>query len=144
MAAVGVARGLGVTVSTVMPMTPKVIPVPDTAPGGTCSVSIPGRPAHLTGVTDIHFIMTFADLRPCFPDDRQTICLTLATTTTVGAQETVAVPARLAQAACTLIGRLSRTEDPQPLRDPAVRRCSGVEGGQVSRKRSRLRPHYEH
>jgi hypothetical protein len=106
---------LGVAVSTVMPMTPRVIPVPRTEPGGTCSVSIPGRPAHLTGVTDIHFIMTFADLRPCFPGDRRTICLTLATTTTVGAQETLPVPARLAQAARTLIGRLRRTEDSHPL-----------------------------
>jgi hypothetical protein len=76
---------IGVTVSTVMPMTPRVISVPDTEPGGSCSVIITGRPAHLVGVTDIHFIMTFADLRPCFPGDRRTICLTLATTTTIGA-----------------------------------------------------------
>lgn len=103
---------LGVTVSTVMPMTPRVVSVPDTEPGGTCSVIIPGRPAHLVGVTDIHFIMTFADLRPSFPHDRRTIHLTLATTTTVGAQETLPVPAALVGAARALIGRLRRTEGP--------------------------------
>ena len=97
---------LGVTVSTVMPMAPRVVSVPDTEPGGICTMIIPGRPAHLVGVTDIHYIMTFADLRPCFPDDRRTIHLTLATTTTVGAQETLPVPGRLVQA---LIRQLRRT-----------------------------------
>ncbi len=102
---------LGVTVSTVMPVTPRVISVPDTEPGGSCSVIITGRPAHLVGVTEIHFIMTFADLRPCFPDDRLTIRLTLATTTTAGAQETMPVPVALVEAAHALIRRLRRTED---------------------------------
>ena len=102
---------LGVTVSTVMPLTPRVVSVPDTEPGGTCSVIIPGRPAHLVGVTGIHFIMTFADLQPCFPDDRRTIHLTLATTTTVGAQETLPVPTALAEAAHALIRRLRRTKN---------------------------------
>lgn len=102
---------LGVTVSTVMPLTPRVVSVPDTEPGGSCSVIIPGRPAHLVGVTEIHFIMTFADLRPCYPAGRQTIRLTLATTTTVGAQETLPVPARLAQAARDLIRRLRPGEN---------------------------------
>ena len=105
---------LSVTVSTVMPVTPRVVSVPDTELGGSCSVIIPGRPAHLVGVTDIHFIMTFADLRPCYPDDRRTIRLTLATTTTAGAQETLPVPVPvtpLVQAAHALIRRLRGTED---------------------------------
>lgn len=105
---------IGATVSTVMPVTPRVLSVPDTEPGGSCSVIIPGRPAHLVGVADIHFIMTFANLLPCFPDDRRTIRLTLATTTTVGAQETMPVPVMLVQAAHALIRRLQRTEDSQP------------------------------
>ena len=83
---------LGVTVSTVMPMTQRVVSVPDTEPGGTCTVDIPGRPAHLIGVTEVHYIMTFGDLRPCFPDDRRTIRLLLTTTTTIGAQETLPIP----------------------------------------------------
>jgi len=91
-------------------MTPRVASVPDTEPGGSCSVIIPGRPARLAGVTDIYFIMTFADLRPCFPDDRRTIRLTLATTTTVGAQETLPVPIRLVQAALAPIRGLRRSE----------------------------------
>jgi transcriptional regulator with XRE-family HTH domain len=102
---------VGVTVSTVMPVTPRVISVPDTEPGGSCTVIITGRPAHLAGVTEVHFIRTFADLRPCFPGDRQTIQLTLATTTTVGAQETLPVPAALVHAARALVTRLRRTED---------------------------------
>ncbi len=102
---------LGVTVSTVMPMTPRVVSVPDTKPGDSCTVIIPGRPAHLVGVTDIHFVMTFADLRPCFPDDRRTIRLTLTTTTTVGAQETLPVPGRLAEAGRALIRLLRGTDD---------------------------------
>ena len=102
---------LGVTVSTVMPATPRATPVPDTEPGGSCVVLIQGRPAHLVGVTDIHYIMTFADLRPCFPDDRRTIQLTLATTTTVSAQETLPVPAKLARAARSFIRQLQRTRD---------------------------------
>jgi transcriptional regulator with XRE-family HTH domain len=102
---------LGVTVSTVMPVTPRVVSVPDTEPGGSCSVIITGRPAHLVGVTEIHFIMTFADLRPCFPDDRRTVRLTLATTTTIGAQETLPVPAALVRAARAVISQLRSTED---------------------------------
>lgn len=97
---------LGVTVSTVMPATPRVTPVPDTEPGGSCVVLIQGRPAHLVGVTDIHYVMTFADLRPCFPGDRRTIQLTLATTTTVGAQETQPVPAKIVRAARRFIRQL--------------------------------------
>jgi transcriptional regulator with XRE-family HTH domain len=94
---------LGVPVTSVLPMTPRVLSVPDTEPGGRCSVTVPGRPAHLVGVAEIHFIMTFADLRPCFPDDRRTIRLVLETTTTVGAQETQPVPVKLVQAARKLI-----------------------------------------
>ncbi len=102
---------LGVTVSTVMPMTPRVVSVPDTEPGDSCTVIIPGRPAHLVEVTDIHFVTTFADLRPCFPDDRRTIRLTLTTTTAVGAQDTLPVPGRLAEAGRALIRLLRGTDD---------------------------------
>ena len=102
---------LGVTVSTVMPMTQRVVSVPDTEPGGICTVNIPGRPAHLAGVTEVHYIMTFGDLRPCFPDDRRTIRLVLTTTTTIGAQETLPIPPKLAQATRGLIRRLRTTKD---------------------------------
>lgn len=64
---------------------------------------VPGRPAHLVGVAEVHFIMTFADLRPCFPDDRRTIGIPLKTTTTVGSQETKPVPVKLLQTARNLI-----------------------------------------
>lgn len=99
---------LGVTVSTVMPLTQRVVSVPDTKPGGSCTVAIPGRPAHLAGVTEVHYIMTFGDLRPCFPGEQRTIRLVLTTTTTIGAQETLPVPPRLAQAARGLINQLRR------------------------------------
>jgi hypothetical protein len=102
---------LGVAVSTVMPMTQRVVSVPDTEPGASCTLIIPGRPAHLVGVTEVHYIMTFGDLRPCFPYERRTIRFVLTTTTTIGAQETLPVPPKLAQAARGLIRQLRRTKD---------------------------------
>ena len=102
---------LGVTVSTVMPMTQRVVSVPDTEPGDSCIVNIPGRPAHLAGVTEVHYIMTFGDLRPCFPDDQRTIRFVLTTTTSVGAWETLPVPALLARGARTLVRQLRRPMD---------------------------------
>jgi hypothetical protein len=99
---------LGVTVSTVMPMTQRVVSVPDTAPGDSCTVNIPGRPAHIAGVTEVHYIMTFGDLRPCFPDERRTIRFVLTTTTAIGAWETLPVPATLVRAARGLVRQLQR------------------------------------
>jgi hypothetical protein len=94
-----------------MPMTQRVVSVPDTEPGGSCTVNIRGRPAHLVGVTEVHYVMTFGDLRPCFPGDLRTIRLVLTTTTTIGAQQTLPVPPKLAQAARGLMRQLRRAKD---------------------------------
>jgi hypothetical protein len=69
---------LGTTVSSSSPFLPGLLPVPDTEPGATARIVVPGRAQHFPNLAVISFAMVFADCAPslpgvvrCFVDTRE-------------------------------------------------------------------------
>jgi hypothetical protein len=69
---------LGTAVSSSVPFGPALLPVPDTEPGSSCRVLIPGRAQHFPNLAVISMVMVFADCSPslpgvvrCFVDTRE-------------------------------------------------------------------------
>lgn len=58
---------LGPPVSSSLPFTPAVLPVPDTAPGHGCEILIPGRSQWFPNLAIISYVMVFPDCTPCLP-----------------------------------------------------------------------------
>ncbi|MFI9531581.1 hypothetical protein [Micromonospora rosaria] len=55
---------LGPPVSSSLAFTPPVLSVPDTAPGESCLIAIPGRGPWFPCLTAVTYVMTFPDCRP--------------------------------------------------------------------------------
>lgn len=55
---------LGPPVTSSLAFTPPVLSLPDTPPGGDCTVAIPGRSPWFPNLTVITYAMTFPDCRP--------------------------------------------------------------------------------
>ena len=53
--------------ASLFPLTPKALLVPDTEPGGTCTIDVPCRKATLVGVVEIHYTMRFSRPSPRHP-----------------------------------------------------------------------------
>lgn len=58
---------LGPPVSSSLPFTPAVLPVPDTLPGDECEVFIPGRAQWFPNLATVSYVMVFGDCTPCLP-----------------------------------------------------------------------------
>lgn len=58
---------LGPPVTSSLPFAPGLLPVPDTNPGGTCDVLIPGRGQWFPNLAVLSYVMVFADCSPCLP-----------------------------------------------------------------------------
>jgi hypothetical protein len=86
---------LGAGVTSLLPMTPSLLVLPDTAPGEDCEILVPLRGASLVGVADVNFVMVYSDLVPCFPEDDRALRIRVRTDVTSGSQWTRAVPSRL-------------------------------------------------
>ncbi|MBP2329351.1 transcriptional regulator with XRE-family HTH domain [Kibdelosporangium banguiense] len=58
---------LGPPVTSSLAFTPPVLPIPDTLPGQTCRIVIPGRGPWFPNQSLVTYAMTFPDLAPCLP-----------------------------------------------------------------------------
>lgn len=58
---------LGSPVTSATPFTPGVLPVPDTDPGESCEVLIPGRSQWICSRASISYVMVFPDFTSCLP-----------------------------------------------------------------------------
>ncbi|QFZ18707.1 hypothetical protein [Saccharothrix syringae] len=58
---------LGPPVTSSLAFTPPVLPIPDTRPGETCRITIPGRGPWFPNQSLVTYVMTFPDLTPCLP-----------------------------------------------------------------------------
>jgi len=58
---------LGPPVTSSLAFTPPVLPIPDTRPGETCRIVIPGRAPWFPNESLVTYVMTFPDLAPCLP-----------------------------------------------------------------------------
>lgn len=58
---------LGPLTTSTIALTPPLLPVPDTAPGETCEIRIPGRTQYLPCMCVVHYIMIFPDGGLCLP-----------------------------------------------------------------------------
>jgi hypothetical protein len=58
---------IGPPVTSSTPFTPGILSVPDTDPGQSCEILIPGRSQWLFSRAAISFVMVFADFTPCLP-----------------------------------------------------------------------------
>jgi hypothetical protein len=58
---------IGPPVTSGTPFTPGVLPVPDTEPGQSCEILIPGRTQWLYGCATVSYVMVFPDFTPCLP-----------------------------------------------------------------------------
>ncbi|SDD36925.1 hypothetical protein [Actinokineospora iranica] len=58
---------LGAPNTSSLPLTPTVLPLPDTDPGGHCDVPVPGRAQWFTNMAEVTYVMVFADLSSCLP-----------------------------------------------------------------------------
>lgn len=58
---------LGPPVTSSLPFTPAVLPVPDTAPGRDCEILIPGRSQWFPSLAIVSYVMVFPDCSPCLP-----------------------------------------------------------------------------
>ncbi|MEU4294978.1 hypothetical protein AB0E63_42715 [Kribbella sp. NPDC026596] len=56
---------LGTPVSSSLPLTPGVLPVPDTDPGGFCDLIVPGRAHWFLNLAAVSYVMVFPDLSYC-------------------------------------------------------------------------------
>lgn len=69
---------LGTTVSSSLPFLPALLPVPDTEPGASARIVLPGRAQWFPNLAVVNFAMVFADCSPslpgvirCFVDTRE-------------------------------------------------------------------------
>lgn len=60
----GLLVRLGSPVASSLTFTPPVLSVPDTAPGGSCTLSIPGRSSYFPNLSVVTYAMTFPDCTP--------------------------------------------------------------------------------
>jgi hypothetical protein len=58
---------LGPPVSSSLPLTPAVLPVPDTDPGELCEVVVPGRGQWFLNLAVMNYVMVFPDMSSCLP-----------------------------------------------------------------------------
>lgn len=58
---------IGPPVSSSLPFTPAVLPLPDTPPGEACEILIPGRAQWFPNLAVISYVMVFPDCSPCLP-----------------------------------------------------------------------------
>ena len=58
---------LGAPVSSSLPLTPGVLPLPDTDPGGHCELIVPGRAQWFPNLAVVSYVMVFPDLSSCLP-----------------------------------------------------------------------------
>jgi transcriptional regulator with XRE-family HTH domain len=58
---------LGPPVTSSLAFTPPVLPVPETLPGQTCRIVIPGRGPWFPNASLVTYVMTFPDLALCLP-----------------------------------------------------------------------------
>ncbi|GAA1567813.1 hypothetical protein GCM10009789_21540 [Kribbella sancticallisti] len=58
---------LGTPVSASLPLTPAILPVPDTDPGGVCELIVPGRAQWFQNLAVVSYVMVFPDLSSCLP-----------------------------------------------------------------------------
>jgi hypothetical protein len=56
---------IGPPVTSTMPFTPGILPVPDTKPGESCEILVPGRAQWLCGLAAVNFAMVFPDFTSC-------------------------------------------------------------------------------
>lgn len=56
---------LGPPVASSLPYTPPLLPVPDTTPGGTCEIAIPGRAQWFPNLAVVSYVMVHPDCSPC-------------------------------------------------------------------------------
>jgi hypothetical protein len=81
---------LGSPVTSATPFTPGVLPVPDTRPGDSCEVLIPGRSQWLCSRAQVSYVMVFPDLTSCLPGR---VCCWIDTRA-AGVDHTAPLPAR--------------------------------------------------
>ncbi|MDX6263552.1 MAG: hypothetical protein QOH84_5240 [Kribbellaceae bacterium] len=58
---------LGTPVTASLPLTPAILPVPDTDPGGSCEFIVPGRSQWFANLAVVSYVMVFPDLSSCLP-----------------------------------------------------------------------------
>lgn len=58
---------LGPPITSTITQTAPLLPVPDTPPGATCRIQIPGRAHFLPGSCVVTYVMIFPDGTPCLP-----------------------------------------------------------------------------
>lgn len=58
---------IGPPVTSSLPFTPALLPLPDTAPGDACEVLIPGRAQWFPNLAMISYVMVFPDCSACLP-----------------------------------------------------------------------------
>ncbi len=58
---------IGTPVASSLPLTPALLPVPDTDAGGSCDIRIPGRSQWFPNLAEVSYVMVFADCASCLP-----------------------------------------------------------------------------
>ncbi|NEA32804.1 hypothetical protein [Streptomyces sp. SID13031] len=58
---------LGAPVTSSLPLTPAILPVPDTDPGDSCDLLVPGRAQFFPNLAVVSYVMVFPDLSSCLP-----------------------------------------------------------------------------
>jgi len=58
---------IGPPVTSSLPFTPPLLPVPDTPPGNSCEIAIPGRAQWFPNLAIISYVMVHPDCTPCLP-----------------------------------------------------------------------------
>lgn len=58
---------VGAPVSSSLPLTPVILPIPDTDPGGACDLFVPGRAQFFPNLALVGYVMVFPDLTSCLP-----------------------------------------------------------------------------
>jgi transcriptional regulator with XRE-family HTH domain len=58
---------LGATVSSSMPFIPGALLVPDTEPGGSCEILVPGKAQWFPNLAEVSYVMVFPDGTQCLP-----------------------------------------------------------------------------
>jgi hypothetical protein len=98
---------LGPPVTSSLPFTPPLLPVPDTAPGGDCRIAIPGRAQWFINLAQAVYIMVAPDLTPTTTEH---FALKIDTRSAENPDQTFDVPASLAGRAFRRLMRAARKD----------------------------------